>query len=244
MKSIHFAKAAVLVCMLSSLVGQAEELIVNGGFETGTVAGWSATSTQFTSYEGALNDNKNSQIVFGGGSGGKVWYVRNQNSYMNSVVSPISGYSLFNGFDGDAGVFSLKQGFALTGNIASADFKFSFAAESSYSGVQRQLDVNILSADGTTLLLNIYNYVLPYQISDWSVNNISLDLTSAFNTLGAGSYVLAFKETIPQNYTGPAIFALDNVSLNVTAVPEPATYAMLLAGLGLVGFAARRKQRA
>jgi len=34
---------------------------------------------------------------------------------------------------------------------------------------------------------------------------------------------------------------LDNVSLVVTAVPEPETYAMLLAGLGAVGFVARRR---
>jgi hypothetical protein len=37
--------------------------------------------------------------------------------------------------------------------------------------------------------------------------------------------------------------SLDNVSLT-TAVPEPETYAMLLAGLGLVGFAARRRKTA
>lgn len=36
--------------------------------------------------------------------------------------------------------------------------------------------------------------------------------------------------------------ALDNIS--VTAVPEPETFAMLLAGLGLVGVAARRKRQA
>lgn len=39
--------------------------------------------------------------------------------------------------------------------------------------------------------------------------------------------------------------AIDNVSLSVTAaVPEPSTYAMLLAGLGAVGFMARRRRRA
>ena len=39
--------------------------------------------------------------------------------------------------------------------------------------------------------------------------------------------------------------AIDNVSLSVTAaVPEPGSYAMLLAGLGAVGFIARRRRRA
>jgi hypothetical protein len=32
------------------------------------------------------------------------------------------------------------------------------------------------------------------------------------------------------------------ISIDVAAVPEPETYAMLLAGLGLLGFAARRKK--
>ncbi|WP_292917955.1 PEP-CTERM sorting domain-containing protein [Nitrosomonas sp.] len=34
-----------------------------------------------------------------------------------------------------------------------------------------------------------------------------------------------------------------NQDLAITAVPEPETYAMLLAGLGLLGFAARRRQQ-
>lgn len=38
-------------------------------------------------------------------------------------------------------------------------------------------------------------------------------------------------------------FLVDDISLNVTAVPEPETYAMLLAGLGLLGGMARRKKR-
>ena len=35
---------------------------------------------------------------------------------------------------------------------------------------------------------------------------------------------------------------LSEVEFNVTPVPEPETYAMLLAGLGLVGFAIRRRK--
>lgn len=37
---------------------------------------------------------------------------------------------------------------------------------------------------------------------------------------------------------------IDNISYTVSAVPEPGTYAMLLAGLGAVGFTARRRRAA
>ncbi|OQW85811.1 MAG: hypothetical protein BWK72_20440 [Rhodoferax ferrireducens] len=36
---------------------------------------------------------------------------------------------------------------------------------------------------------------------------------------------------------------VDNINLSVTAVPEPETYAMFLAGLGLIGGIARRRNR-
>jgi hypothetical protein len=35
---------------------------------------------------------------------------------------------------------------------------------------------------------------------------------------------------------------LDNVSVTTAAVPEPETYAMMLAGLGIVGLMARRRR--
>ncbi|MTV39943.1 FxDxF family PEP-CTERM protein [Duganella radicis] len=56
----------------------------------------------------------------------------------------------------------------------------------------------------------------------------------------AGSQLLTFSSVGGDGYSGAV---LDNVSL-AAAVPEPETYAMLLAGLGLVGFAARRKKQA
>ncbi|TWI70018.1 putative secreted protein with PEP-CTERM sorting signal [Pseudoduganella lurida] len=47
----------------------------------------------------------------------------------------------------------------------------------------------------------------------------------------AGTYQLT-------EYQGPGAY-----TLTISAVPEPATYGMLLAGMGLVGFAVRRRQR-
>ena len=39
-------------------------------------------------------------------------------------------------------------------------------------------------------------------------------------------------------------FSIDNLTWQTAAVPEPSTYAMLFAGLGVVGWAARRRQHA
>lgn len=38
-------------------------------------------------------------------------------------------------------------------------------------------------------------------------------------------------------------FAIDNITYNVSAVPEPESYAMLLAGLGALGFIGKRRRR-
>ena len=61
-----------------------------------------------------------------------------------------------------------------------------------------------------------------------------------FSGANAGATLLQFASVGGDNYSGAV---LDNVSVTA-AVPEPETYAMLLAGLGLLGFIARRKKSA
>lgn len=74
--------------------------------------------------------------------------------------------------------------------------------------------------------------------------NFNLASNAAFSTqqlvftpISTGAYTLSFS-----NFGGDNVGALlDNVS--VTAVPEPEIYAMVLAGLGLLGAVKRRKQQ-
>lgn len=56
-----------------------------------------------------------------------------------------------------------------------------------------------------------------------------------WNNLSAGNYTLAFG-------TGLGSLKVDDVQISVTAVPEPETYAMMLAGLGLIGTIVRRRK--
>lgn len=101
---------------------------------------------------------------------------------------------------------------------------------------------------------------------------ISIDQGYALTTvddlsiyLPAGTYWLGINHVLPNNVGGAWTYAfsangqsdavqLDGASFGdsnkpdmafvVTSVPEPTTYAMLMAGLGLIGFAARRKRTA
>jgi hypothetical protein len=72
---------------------------------------------------------------------------------------------------------------------------------------------------------NASPYAYIFDISTWNGQD-DLILTGFWPAQGAISYV-----------------AIYNVGGTIAAIPEADTYAMLLAGLGLVGFAARRKLR-
>ena len=72
--------------------------------------------------------------------------------------------------------------------------------------------------------------------------------TFSFNAsnVTSGSHTLSFRGTNLSGALDTSVF-VDNVHLNfspVSTIPEPETYAMMLAGLGLLGVIARRRQRA
>ena len=109
-----------------------------------------------------------------------------------------------------------------------------------------------------------YTYTLSFDIFNSAVSSTNADAVS-FSAAFNGNVVYGFKNE-KRNWdhititglkaTGaatelkfgarndPSFIRLDNVSVQVTAVPEPETYAMMLAGLGLMGLIARRRKAA
>lgn len=83
-----------------------------------------------------------------------------------------------------------------------------------------------------------YNYIGPNDAAHpvESYNNTGYNPKL---TLGPGEYQVNFLTFGEKNTTGLGTF---NAHLSVSAVPEPETYAMMLAGLGLIGFSARRRK--
>lgn len=78
-----------------------------------------------------------------------------------------------------------------------------------------------------------------------SSGDVSIDSglsTTTFSHLMISSFTNLTSMTMKiAGYSSPAYVAIDN--LVVTAVPEPESYAMLLAGLGLMGAIARRRRK-
>lgn len=190
------------------------ELITNGGFSTGTFAGWTAGSNQVSPYQASFGGSGNAQIAYSD-SGAPAWFMRN---VAGGAATPITGYTAFNGFDGSPGRFTLSQTLHIDETVSSAVLKFDYASTTSYSGAVRTFDV-LLTQGGTTVA-NFYHFAAPFSDSAWSpVTHVSLDIRAALNALSAGDYTLTFVEVIPANFTGPGAFGLDNISLDATFAP-------------------------
>jgi hypothetical protein len=237
--------AAFLVVFARTTPSEALDVIINGDFETGTFSSWIAETTQANPFPAALNDGNNSEVI-NNGLGVATWFLRNQPAnYFVDPANPISNFGAFNGFDGSPGTFSLRQGFSFTDPLLSADLNFEYGVQSSYFGDPRVFTANILDQSGATQLANVFTFTQPTgSQTPWNPTNINFDIASTLNTLGSGNYQLQFSIYIPQDFTGPAQFGIDNISLDIAAatyvVPEPSAWVLLALGLLSLGMIGRR----
>lgn len=132
----------------------------------------------------------------------------------------------FDGFVNPAGsTFTEKFTFSITGAPSFVDADVSSTAHDAMSG---------LGLTGFSLYTSGGSLVATTNEAKWGKNDY---FTLASGVLATGSYYLQVTGSVLSNngstFTG---------NLALTPVPEPETYAMMLAGLGLVGFAARRRK--
>lgn len=146
----------------------------------------------------------------------------------------VGGFSAAAGntFNNKYGVFTDQFEFSLDHTFESVATLTSAVAKGKDIQI---LALNIVQYDPTTLAV----IKTVTGINDYLTNGVgsrdSWSLDSSW--LVAGSYYLEVKGDVLGTNGGS--YAVD---LNVTAVPEAETYAMMLGGLGLVGFVARRRK--
>ncbi len=114
----------------------------------------------------------------------------------------------------------------------SVNLSFYYSARPN-TGVTNNLGFSFGSFTNSSLLAGTANQTNSHSWIQYTLNNFQLDAD--------GSTRLSFFALgKPDTYGG----SLDNVVVSsVSAVPEPETFALLLAGLGLIGAAVRRQKR-
>ena len=204
---------------LFSMQAHAENLLVNGDFESPLV--WNAG----ISYNSGYSAFTGSQIPGWTIEGGHAVTVHNTSAYPTisgafSVNTDGEGYNQHNAY--------LYQDFASNSGY---QYELSFDWKSWYSDGNPKLDVSIVDTTNNSVLYH-GNFSSPSPLQHE---------TAVFN--GTGNWLkLRIMESPESGYNDNA-FIVDNFAVNVVAVPEPETYAMFLAGLGLMGAIARRRKQ-
>lgn len=208
-------------------------LLVNGNFETGTYAGWTANVA------GGSNGNLLIEAYDGVAPFSSLAYANNA-----------AGGNYFSISDqGGPGAYSLTQSFTLAATtkvIISFDmFANNWSGVNinngrlANAGANQNAVVDLLSGAAGAFTTNPLDIVATlygpgsdpiFGTNPWSSYTSTL-------TLGAGTYQIRFAEADNQLFFQQGV---DNVS--VAAVPEPASWLMLIAGFGLTGAAMRRRR--
>lgn len=248
MKEISVGMVTVFIVLCSIQLAAAVPVINNGDFETGDFSNWNVGSTQFSPYQDSFPSTRSLATATNDAGNSTAWWIKNvSTTYQNwASASPIDGASAFHGFDGSPGTFYLTQDFTISDSVISAILNFDWAYNVSmrHCALDRKFNVLLRHSSQET---SVFSWSMNGIDTNWSQTNTSIDLTAYFNSFGEGDFTLAYEWYVPQCFTGPAQFAIDNINLDVTSaepVPEPTTMLLFTTGIaGLAGSRLRRKKK-
>lgn len=212
--------ASLAIFLFAFVSARADQLIVNGGFETGTLAGWTATSTGEGNF--SVTSAATTPLTY------------------NDTVGPHSGayYAVSDDYYGSQTQF-LTQSFTTPNSFQAVTLSFDIFVNDiygAYFGPDGAGSVSLLDAMGTPIAL-LYGpsdtFESPVGIPNRYVF-VSGNIASLLNP--NTTYELQFAST---DTTGLVNVGVDDVSL--VATPEPASFSLLATGGLLVFFLAYRK---
>lgn len=247
MKTIRLIAAAVALTAAGVTPAMAQNALQNGTFSSG-LANWDSFGDVIVS--GGVNPRAvlSTASSFDDDDGLGIGY--NNNSGVTAVdlgaVSNLAGVSVLNLDIGGTAyeASAIRQSFAANaGDLITVSFTWAFlsleaaATDFAFTAVNNSV---VKFADVTSVpAASVFNGTFgDFNNVTWNWNNNTVSYTA--NANGIQSFSLGVVDV--GDYTLTSELRVDNVSILVTAVPEPEAYAMLLAGLGLMGAIARRRK--
>ncbi|WP_310475831.1 PEPxxWA-CTERM sorting domain-containing protein [Sandarakinorhabdus sp.] len=216
-----------------AMPAMAANLLTNGDFESGSVAGWT-------------------QTIAGNSSGTSGVYANGANapfSGLSTTVNANGGNFVYLTGQNGPGAYELRQAFTLA-SAQTVTIKFDHFANNyggavfsgngldPFAGPPVQFALVDLIAASTGAFDTAGQIQSFYSGADGGTNPNPWTSYSFNVSLAAGSYAIRFAQADNQLFFTQGV---DNVFVG-GAVPEPASWAMLIAGFGLVGAAARRRR--
>ena len=216
--------ASLAIFLFAFASARADNLIVNGGFESGTLAGWTAASTGDGNF--MVNSGVTTPLTF------------------NDTVGAHSGtfYAVSDDFSGSQ-TQTLTQSFTTPAFFQSATLSFAMFVNDitghDFGSSGPGGEVSLLSSGGT-LIDVLYGPTDTFENPVGVPNPYVLFSQNIASLLSANTtYQLQFSST---DSTALINVGVDDVAL-VTTVPEPPTYSLLaLGGLVVFGLAYRKSK--
>lgn len=219
----------------------AAELLVNGDFEAGTFAGWSS-NTQSGSFGNRSIDTPGTTTPLASfptaanPSGGNFYAVTSQ---INR-----GAYSMTQGFTLASGTTSAMLTFQMFNRNTEATTIINPAGLVYNAGPNQHARVDILTAGAGAFSVAPGDIVANLYLGSGPGTGIQPYASYSFNLLSLGlaagnSYQVRFGQVDNQGFYNQGV---DNVSILATAVPEPTSWLMMIAGFGLVGATVRRSR--